>query len=260
MIQDRGLTNLLGTSVIRTVLDFKWEKYAKRHFLRSFFTYICFLICFLASTIVPSGDIEKGYFSGNTKIPLMALSILNILFVLYYLRLEFSQAWKGGLIAYVSEVWNYIDIAGYVMLLSVCFSRFLSMNSQDALDQRMKEDIVESLAAIFLWLKTLSYLRAFRSTGPFVRMIIKITARINNFMIVLIIVLLGFSHGYYILFRSVEGSDFSSPWVLLSMYTLMLGDWDFEEYEGGGGAIYAMAILFFVTFTFFVAVVMLNLV
>eukprot|EP00456_Euglypha_rotunda_P081705 TRINITY_DN7993_c0_g1_i9.p1 TRINITY_DN7993_c0_g1~~TRINITY_DN7993_c0_g1_i9.p1 ORF type:complete len:216 (-),score=25.84 TRINITY_DN7993_c0_g1_i9:222-869(-) len=92
-------------------------------------------------------------------------------------------------------------------------------------------------------------------------MIIKIVQKIGFFLVVLGIAIVAFAHGFFLLFRSGgdEGAVFDNWIVLLTMYTSMLGGFDFSTLAGGDQTQYTLGTIYLSVFIFFVSIVMLNL-
>lgn len=76
-------------------------------------------------------------------------------------------------------------------------------------------------------------------TGPLVRMIIEISIDMVPFLVVMTVLILGFSGAFYILFTPADGvdevpsgfADFKS--TLLSTFLMMLGDFDIVTFREG---------------------------
>lgn len=125
---------------------------------------------------------------------------------------------------YFSSFWNLSDLFSYTLCLTVVvFDRIPSMpNSVNR--------PIASLCLIILWIKLFYFLRVFESTSRLIRMIIEIVNDMKNFLIVLIIGILGFSGGFYILQQGLsEDADGTPGNVALSIiYTYRLAQGDFQ--------------------------------
>jgi len=147
----------------------------------------------------------------------------------------------------------------------------------------------------FVYINLLKYMQGFQQSGELVSMIIGIMAGIKMFILILITVIVGFTFGFYVLARGGDGlydnemgtvglfseyshnattylglgdvKDFEAGMLnvesmefkgsMLGAYALMLGAFDVEEFAGFSNWYAAVAL--FVVFTFFVNIVMLNL-
>ncbi len=159
---------------------------------------------------------------------------------------------------YAKSPWNIIEIILFTLSLVSILLRVLELNQAPG---------VESFTAVLAWLKILSFARGFRSTGAFVRMMFRIIERIVIFLVVLALIIIGFSHALSLLFRNaevnVDGSnteiieDYVSWWVLMRVYFGMIGGFDFDEVRNARYP--ALAVSYLVLFTLLVSIVMLNL-
>lgn len=93
---------------------------------------------------------------------------------------------------YFSSFWNLADLLNY----SLCMATLLF----DTFD--MSRHVLRPVAAlclIVLWIKMFYFLRVFDSTSKLIRMIIEIVNDMTTFLIVLLIGVLGFAGGLFIL-------------------------------------------------------------
>lgn len=60
------------------------------------------------------------------------------------------------------------------------------------------------------------------------RMLLQVIPRIITFLVVLVLMLFGFGHGFFIIFRGGQ-SEFNGWNVLLKTYALMLGEFDIDD-------------------------------
>ena len=119
------------------------------------------------------------------------------------------------------------------------------------------------------YINLLKYMQAFQVSGELVSMIIGITKGVQAFSAILSIIVVGFALGFFVLFENgsgivggVCGDDgvFGQTDIgmsLVSGYTLMLGDFDLEQYTATSSLTASIAL--FMTFMYLVNLVMLNL-
>lgn len=58
---------------------------------------------------------------------------------------------------------------------------------------------IAAVCVIILWIKLFYFLRVFETTSRLIRMIMEIVNDMKNFLIVLLIGILGFANGFYII-------------------------------------------------------------
>jgi hypothetical protein len=208
--------------------------------------YVIFLTFFTLSSLTFSCD--HGSYSGYIGRLHVALDLAIAAFAVHFFILEFRQLYRDGAYNYFSSIWNYFDIVGFsLVIVNIPYRLYCWEN----------EPVLQSIAALALWFKLLSYARAYRSIGPFVRMLVKILTNISAFVLVLAAVIVAYSHALFLLFRRQTTSTYSSWDVLFLMYQAMLGDFDTTDFDANPWP--GLVRLLFVGFTFTVTVIMLNL-
>lgn len=122
------------------------------------------------------------------------------------------------------------------------------------------ERAINSISVFFIWLKSLYFLRMFRSSSKFISMIVAVVADMRIFLAVFLICLVTFSQSMLIISNNQEseedkfiGNFFES---MLFTYRLSLGDWDTSAL---GRTDYVIIITLFILGSFFLCIVMLNL-
>ena len=111
--------------------------------------------------------------------------------LIYFFYIESKQFMKDPT-DYFGDFWNITDLLSYFLCLIVII---LDRANVDASINRP----IASLCLIILWIKMFYFLRVFESTSKLIRMIIEIVNDMKNFLIVMIIGIVGFSGGFYIL-------------------------------------------------------------
>jgi hypothetical protein len=120
---------------------------------------------------------------------LNVVALLGILSYLYFTEMKQVINNPGD---YFQDFWNMADMINYTMCTSV-----IILDSIGAHITLIRP--IASICVIILWIKLFYFLRVFESTSRLIRMIIEIVNDMKNFMVVLIIGILGFANGFYIL-------------------------------------------------------------
>lgn len=111
-----------------------------------------------------------------------------------------------------------------------------------------------------LWFNMLNFLRLFRNTGYLIHLILQVMKDMKYFVLIVTINLLSFSSAFYVLSRSNDGEEdfLGSSFVGANafIYQLLLGAFDPSRF---GSQNLTLTWAFFVLATFFLIVVMLNL-
>jgi hypothetical protein len=194
--------------------------------------------------------------------------------ILYFLTIEFRQA-KTNLSDYLSNFWNMTDLISYSFcLMSVIF---------EMLDfPKFITRPIVATSVIILWIKLFYFLRVYDSTSQLIRMIIEIVKDMKYFMFVLLIGIIGFTGGLYVLQKGIsvdcqdpndaecakesESNDFVGNNAIKSFiytYRLTLGDFQLDEFSKfeERGLVFEFYYLWFIFIfgSLFLVIVLLNL-
>lgn len=122
-----------------------------------------------------------------------------------------------ALIFYFADVWNIVDLTSYSFnILGVAIRLFKEKDTNIS-------KIAFAISSVLMWLKLLYYLRAFKSTGPLVSMILQILFESRFFLLILCIALFGFAQAFLVM--GLYGTVGTS---LLQVFVMMLGEFDLE--------------------------------
>eukprot|EP00347_Sterkiella_histriomuscorum_P018008 403347138 len=98
------------TELIQTILNFKWERYAKEFFINQFYFYLIFLVSYVLDlyffTISASGEQDSRIIIQQLVLKLTCVGYL--LLQEYYEMLMIS---KIGFVNYFNDLWNVVDQA-----------------------------------------------------------------------------------------------------------------------------------------------------
>lgn len=104
----------------------------------------------------------------------------------YFFLLELRQLLMCGPLRYFSSPWNYIDIIPIVLItFSMLFEYIFHFPEL--------ERPLNAISCFFMWIKFLYFLRIFRQTSKFIKMIESVIADMQVFMAVFFITIIAFS-------------------------------------------------------------------
>mgnify|MGYP001578288496 CR=1 FL=1 len=123
---------------------------------------------------------------------------------------------------------------------------------------------IAAMGVIILWIKLFYFLRVFETTSRLIRMIMEIVNDMKNFLIVLVIGILGFANGFYIISQNqvnteapFAGETFSK--AVIYTYRLTLGDFATDDFYNLTGIDVVIVWIMFIFASLFVVIVLLNL-
>ncbi|CAB4428961.1 unnamed protein product [Rhizophagus irregularis] len=117
---------------------------------------------------------------------------------------------------WISDIWNLFDFSAYfVPVLTSIYCYRIEKNTD------YKEAI--SVLCLLLDIKFLLFFRAFESFGIYFAIIIGVAKRIVSFLFIILIILFGFAHAFFILLKpksehDQDLNDPNNPWSLTKKY------------------------------------------
>mmetsp|Transcript_26208 Transcript_26208/g.56680 ORF Transcript_26208/g.56680 Transcript_26208/m.56680 type:complete len:586 (-) Transcript_26208:813-2570(-) len=244
-----GSVAIFDSEAGNAVLTYSWLAYGMTGHLESMGVYLFFIVVssvdiFLFEYV--KDDLEGVYY---------AIAATELLLDAFYLKAEMDQFFDDSS-RYFLHVWNYLD-------LLVIFGNIVCV----LLRCIFWTDIVAykfaaSLFSIAMWFNMLHYLRAFESTGPLVSMILRISSDIKYLMVVLMLVLVGFSQAFWVVATRHTTSPFSTfDSSMLALFTFMVGDFTPFDLPGtsSSGSLDRYLQLLSTIYMLIVAILLLNL-
>eukprot|EP01038_Epipyxis_sp_PR26KG_P010406 gene10406-13978_t len=235
---------LFDSPVGKYALQFMWETFARKVHVIAFIKHLLYTLLFSLSLFLFNQWTDENnhvlnhdnhnYKRYQLNVFAWILQGISLIVIFYFLFEEFRQLRKENnynMLEHFSDIWNIND-----MLIHVSFATGTIIRIAHHGETNISRDVF-AVCAIFIYFKILYYLRAFESTGQLVAMIFRIAKDMQMFLIVLFIVLLGFSQSFWIL--SMQDSQ---------------GDSDFA-----GTSSPELAVVIYVIFTVVVMLLLLNL-
>ncbi|GAA6110425.1 transient receptor potential channel pyrexia [Tachysurus ichikawai] len=140
-------------------------------------------------------------------------------------QIKFIRNMKGS---YLQDPWNIFDWLVYALLIAV-----LGLHLADVYlvsqTLRMNSLRIFAVAVIFLWLRLMKHVRAFRVIGPFIVMLGKIVGDVLRFLFLYAEIYVPYACAFWIIFGGTTAvpSMQTVPKMLYSLYRITLVD----EYE-----------------------------
>ena len=262
--------SLLALEVPEVVIQFKWYMFGQKKIMEEFRYYIWLVLSFSVFTY---RRIEYGYEMGE-KIYDHILAAAVVGLTCKFMWGEITAVRVGGWKDYLPDFWNWLDWTCYILLMIVVTTswKFPDLSAsweqkQVICDTWMRADaVLYAMPQLLLWAKVLYFLRAFEETGVFTMMIVRIIAKTKYFMIIMAIMILGFTFTFYIMFNesdrlrvNVDRRAYDSMIMsLISTYNMgILGDFNMEAFHEQEEE--SWLLFLFVLLTAIVQIVLLNL-
>lgn len=251
-------TQVFGLPAVQAVIQFKWDKWARRVLLWEFTSYLLWVLAFQVFIIAfQDEDLNLSFKElvhtrrGVTTVTSLIVSLCGMAPFIY---IEICTLAQYGPSRWLSA-WNIIDICTYVfqILISIAYFGRWQLHS-DALS------VLSALQVLLLWWRVQYFARAFQNTrNTFLNTLVAVTRSVWPFLILLLLTLWGFAGAFYILFRDEQGTDkFDNPWhAITSVFTLMMGDVDVDIFYNSKKPVIGVILL--IAFLFAMSMVLLNL-
>jgi hypothetical protein len=252
----------LGLKVIGVLVNVIWDKIYPRILRNIFLPYMVYFLSFLLYvTFFYDFDNEK-----KNNIAGYILYPVSIFFSLRQLYYEFWQFKDEGFNYFnnMGVIWNILDLCSSVLVITFAVVDLLHIDWGENII------MIAALAVFFLWLKLFYFLRLFKPTSSFIRMIVEMFYDIRIFLLIFFIGILSFSNLIYIMdFIKLEkegedggieevgitGENYFDSFVYI--YATGLGEFSTDDLNDHP----YMAVYWFIFFgtTIFLLITLLNL-
>ncbi|RHY61967.1 hypothetical protein DYB26_002165 [Aphanomyces astaci] len=255
----RHRLEMIDTFEVKMVLDKKWE-FAGRHlFTFNFRRHVLFCSAFTASTFFTRHYRDDGVnLDWTTAWPHVVLECVVVGEMIYRVYYEFKQIKKNGIAGYLED--TGAGMVDNVLKLSFCVLVALAVVFRLS-SNFVSEDACVSLALLATYFYFFFFLLGFRSTGPFIVMVLRmLVVDVGRFVVIYFFVLTGFGISLYVIVDQRAGV---SAWFQ-RMKSLSLASFcstfawsDFQTINVMQLSQLSELLVF--TYLFMVAVVFLNL-
>ncbi|EDQ85533.1 uncharacterized protein MONBRDRAFT_29209 [Monosiga brevicollis MX1] len=170
---------LFGNTIMRKVLDFKWNSYARRLFFYELLLFMVYLALFQAFAVLMS-ELRRDYDQVYTTPRGIAAGALSLLSCIFAGRQAFRER-------------RQIAVAASAALLTVV-STILYLTKYER-----THDVV-AVCIFLLWMQVLYFLRAFAATGALVRIVFRVLGRSMPFLFLLLLMMVAVTSASYVFF------------------------------------------------------------
>ena len=249
---------IYDTILARSILQFKWQSYAGRIFLWQFKGYLIlvFFVCVQAFglpryVVGPLAEPSQAGFRMLTLASLVVSTFGSFIALLFELRGLIID----GRSSYFRSFWKYVDLLTFSLqsVLPVVLS-YAGVTSMAGVH-------LSSVTVFFFCFRTLAYARGFAKWGSLVRIIEKTIVDVQHFLLVMLILILGFVMGFVGLHESPSAT---LMWTLsmsvfgdIPVWAEGLTMW--EHGSWGGDALLFAHNLLYIFMMFLIALILLNL-
>jgi len=154
-------------------------------------------------------------------------------------------------------IWNFIDIASssLVIVTSIVVLGIFDIGNAIL--------VIGGLASFLVWIKLFYFLRIFRPTSSFIRMIVEMIKDIRIFLLIFFIAIFAFANFYYVIEKGNKNEnvveDFKGNYAGAIIYTYMQALGELGNDNIGASAFPSLYWIIFFMSTILLTITMLNL-
>lgn len=190
-------STIFENEVVASLVNCVWDNDIAKRFYREFAAYLMLLASFIVFSLLlaredPDHVLVDDMLQSPRGIITLGLHFPLVVLALYHIKKEVYQFIDGGcdLLLYIRDPFNIVELSGYVALL---VAPVLHIFRQDGLRE------VTAVASVALLFNILQHLRGFSSMGPLVRTVTLIVEHLQNFALVLFVIVFAFANSFFLL-------------------------------------------------------------
>ncbi|GMH44243.1 hypothetical protein BSKO_12177 [Bryopsis sp. KO-2023] len=268
--------SVFGLPAVHAIINYKWERWAKKALLAEFILFLCWLGSYLTflmsfryedlSSTCPHWreHIDSSELHDVGRLPTISL-LCAVAFMSPFLIVELNTLYSYRL-SWLTQFWNLIDMGTYALTLVALVVYLMSWGVCD-----VWFSILLGIQCILMVAKIQYFSRVFAtSKGSFGDFLMVVIADVRWFLMFMFLTMIAFGMSFSIIYRhdkKLAEEDpqkfsldpaFKNLWTsLVSMYCFMLGGFDVKLFYMGSNEL--VSVSFFLLFESVMAVMLLNL-
>ncbi|CDW84626.1 UNKNOWN [Stylonychia lemnae] len=214
---------------IQMFIDYKWDQFTTSLKIQAFIYYLYLFIIWI-----------NVIYSRNLPIIIVVQISTFLMIMMEGFQFYASKSY------YVQDFWNFFDLSGFLIIFSLTFLQEFEYTFEYFQQ-------LQALGISIIFLRGISYLRAFDSTRYLVGMVIEIIKGMKSFFILLIYSMLALALIQITL--SHEESQSASDYLdnIILYYRLSMGEWEFDSFSE------AWILIVFIFSTLLFPLILMNL-
>eukprot|EP00210_Caulerpa_lentillifera_P008162 g7795.t1 len=210
-------SHIFKVDIVKWTITYKWEYLWKKHFFKMVLKHGCLAVAFTSYTVCLA-YLGKDFKESSTQLVHYlsgCLLILSIILAWNHLMLEFTQIKTYirdgkqllpkdrflGIKHYFQSGWNVVEFITYFLIVFV-IPLLHGLTYHNSSNATFLCSFV-SFATILIWIKVWYFAQAFEQTGVFVLLIENVIRDCRFFLVLSLVVLVGFSFAMFVVFRHI---------------------------------------------------------
>ena len=194
-ISDLEPTNEIFSHVaLAKILEYKWERYAKRMYFLEALSFIIFLAIYLINAnylLILRIKEEFNDQESNAYIFSLVIDVFIIICVIFHISQELKQILTEKIRRYFSSIWNTVDVI--LIMLSLTTTILDILSCLDFLDGFDVLKTMHAFTIFFIYLRIFSYARGIEGSSFMIKLIIQVVWDIRYFLLLMFIFIIALS-------------------------------------------------------------------
>ena len=245
---------------MKSAITYKWQMYARDIHTFQLILYSVGFISFVLGQLLLISVNESAEI--QARLAMVISCFISIFFLLFEIFQFYTAKRQKKSKGYLTSGWNLLQVTSY---LCMCVSSILFFIDSNVNDSSSSSPRIGTFLSIFggwsniiMSLNIISFLRPYTWSGPLIRMLIQIFQDMLAFIIIQVILLFGFTIAFMVMLP--ENMSFQGPFAFMTGYTMLLGDFNLDDFQMEDNAYKTNSALFaFSIYMLFVPVVTMNL-
>ncbi|CAG8530852.1 9590_t:CDS:10 [Paraglomus occultum] len=188
-----GRIDLFGERITEAIINFKWRQFAKGYAYFLIFLYILYLVSFMFMVTIDAGrvQLDDKYKNIATKVFIFLVLGLGAVFLSSETRQILHKPYY-----YICNIYNLVDLVSLVMPIAYAINSLVG-------DGSFQSSYIGA-SMFFVYLNLILKLRIFEKLGIAIFIIIEIISNVYRFVLAMAIMVLAYTHTYWILLANTE--------------------------------------------------------
>ncbi|CEP15173.1 hypothetical protein [Parasitella parasitica] len=194
-----------GDTVLEVLLQYKWNKFARKRFLLVYLIYLTYYIAYSIGVSFPREVF--GYVLGTPISNIGHLACIIIMFIaggILFLQEVHQFAKSHSKSSYFVSLYNIIDITAFILPVVTYWQM---LNDLPHLVSHFVDE-VSSVSTLILWMHGILRLRVIPLFGITLETIIQLVQSVYKVLIIMLLVIVGFTNSFIVLLSHRDDSFF----------------------------------------------------
>lgn len=211
--------DIFQLNVLSAAVDYHWNKFGFLCHAAYFFVYLVLAaLVVLVNILIDSVELSNSTISGM----ITATIVLSSAFLFFEILQLFTHCAGGNSVEYFND--SFVGWVAYSLILTGSVYRY-----SFGRESKTSADIM-AVATLFVFLKGVDFLKPFKPTGPTIRIVYTILGQIIPFLVILVVLIVGFSQAFYLLSYADPSRDSHGAGAsILFAYIYMTGQANWSD-------------------------------